>query len=193
VIHSIPLLTATLDTSDRLPRFHNRIRARRHPGASRTSRLPRTTFPGSRNAAHRERAAKRQPVGACLFMDDAPELGSSPAAWRFKPKSCGQSMSASAAALGIERDDGLHRPRVEQYGVAQELLAAHEGPARNADQLRGARRSECRRRVDRDDAINQPGSSAPAQPRAKQLAELTSLLALERSGFNAHENRQVHG
>jgi hypothetical protein len=100
-----------------------------------------------------ERAAERESVGAGLLLDDAPARPALPlygdqAVDQLRPLDAG--LGFDHAALGVEGDDPLHRPRVDEHRVGGELLAAHGVPsAGHADRLARAacRRQRCRERL----------------------------------------------
>ncbi len=86
-----------------------------------------------------ERAAKRQPVGAGLLLDDAPgpaasALHGEETIHQFGPLY--SRMRFDDPALGVESEYLSHRAGVEQHGAIGELLAAHGvAAAANADRL----------------------------------------------------------
>jgi hypothetical protein len=113
-----------------------------------------------------ERPAERQPIGAGLLLDDAPGqrlalLQGDQAVHQLRPLDAG--LDIHDPALGVERDDAVHRPHVDEHPASGELLTAHGmPPAGDCDRLALAagRGDGCRQRRfrgDRLDAIDAGG------------------------------------
>ena len=110
-----------------------------------------------------ERATERQPVGAGLLLNDAPD-GSLPllhgdeAFDQFGPLDA--RLGFDHALLAVESHDPPHGSHIEKHGIFGELLAAHGVPS--AGKANGlafrACGSQCgaqrRLRIDGDDAID---------------------------------------
>ena len=114
----------------------------------------------------RQRAAECQAVGAGLLLNDAPGRGASllhgdQALHELRPLDAG--IGLDDPALGIECDDPVHGPHVDEDRPGGELLAAH-GMSAAGDAHRPAFGARCRERtaecllgIDCNDAVDAGG------------------------------------